>query len=132
VNDAPKSQPDFAEADQSVVGEQTATSSTFERDLLGLSEEIAKLEPRNFAATLHHASEAVTTLADRLNAVMLRSALLDAARNEPGVANLESYMSRLAVLIDSTAEQMRLIQRLLAAIEAATRQSVRDPHQGRG
>lgn len=130
MNDALKPRRDF-DAAQGISGEAAGISS--DPALSDPSEGITKLDPRNFAATIHRASEAVETLADRLNAVVLRAALLDAARSDRArAAALDSYLARLAALIDSTAQQMRLIQKLLAVIEADASRSPRDPHAGRG
>jgi hypothetical protein len=70
------------------------------------------------------ASEAVTMLADRLNALALRVALIG------GVPELfethtkvEAYLYRLSSLVNSAGEQMSRIQKLLHALEAGTLQA---------
>jgi hypothetical protein len=70
------------------------------------------------------ASEAVTTLADRLNALALRTALLGGAADRLGAeANLQSYLHRLSSLVDLAGEQMGRIQNVLHILEATTCQT---------
>lgn len=84
----------------------------------GIEEFQADISADNFPDAIRVTSEAVTSLADRLNAVGLRIALIGNARSEPSSsANIESYLSRLSSLVDSAAAQMRFIQRLLDVIQ---------------
>jgi len=73
---------------------------------------------------VHNALEAVTTLADRLNALALRVALMggitDGVSSEVAV---EAYLNRLSSLVMLSGEQMRKVQKLLQALEAGTCQA---------
>jgi hypothetical protein len=69
-----------------------------------------------FADAVRQASDAVTTLADRLNALALRIALLGAAAGAEN--DLESCLVRLYSLVDSAGSQIRLIQNLLPVLQA--------------
>jgi hypothetical protein len=71
-----------------------------------------------FAGAVRQASDAVTTLADRLNALALRIALLGSAAGAEN-DDLESYLVRLYSLVDSAGSQMRLIQNLLPVLQGA-------------
>ncbi len=76
------------------------------------------------AELVHAASEAVTTLADRLNALALRTALLGGVADSFGAeANVEAYLNRLSALVDSAGDQMRRIQKVLQVLETATLQT---------
>jgi len=76
------------------------------------------------AEVVHAASEAVTTLADRLNALALRTALLGGVADSFGAeANVEAYLNRLSALVDSAGDQMRRIQKVLQVLETATLQT---------
>ena len=76
------------------------------------------------AEVVHAASEAVTTLADRLNALALRTALLGGVADSFGAgANVEAYLNRLSTLVDSAGDQMRRIQKVLQVLETATLQT---------
>jgi endonuclease V-like protein UPF0215 family len=70
---------------------------------------------------VHEALEAVTTLADRLNALALRVALMGGITH--GVTSevaVEAYLNRLSALVILTGDQMQKVQRLLQALEAGT------------
>ena len=70
------------------------------------------------------ASEAVTTLADRLNALALRAALLGGVADSFGAeSNVEGYLNRLCALVESAGDQMRRIQKVLQVLETATLQT---------
>ncbi len=72
----------------------------------------------NFSDALRMTSEAVTMLADRLNAVALRVALIGSAKSEPTPSGrIEMYLHRLSSLVDSAAAQMRFIQKLLRVMQ---------------
>jgi hypothetical protein len=73
------------------------------------------------AEVVHAASEAVTTLADRLNALALRTALLGGVADSFGAeANVEGYLTRLSSLVTSAGDQMRRIQKVLRVLESTT------------
>lgn len=89
----------------------------------------AEINAENFPDALRITSEAVTLLADRLNAVGLRIALIGNIRSEPAAsANIESYLHRLSSLVDAAAAQMRFIQKLLDMIQSET--NVVEHHDG--
>ncbi len=70
------------------------------------------------------AANAVTTLADRLNALSLRVALISAFKEKSCSENcLEHCVPKLVLLVDSAAKQMRLIQKLLPVLQASALQS---------
>lgn len=76
------------------------------------------------AEVVHAASEAVTALADRLNALALRTALLGEVAHSFGAeANVEDYLNRLSALVDSAGDQMRRIQKILHVLETTTFQT---------
>ena len=76
------------------------------------------------AEVVHAASEAVTTLADRLNALALRTALLGGVADSFGAeANVEGYLKRLSSLVASAGDQMRRIQKVLQVLETTTQQT---------
>jgi hypothetical protein len=73
------------------------------------------------AKVVHAASDAVAALADRLNALALRAALLGGIANSFGTdANIESYLNRLTSLVGAAGEQMRRIQTVLHVLETNT------------
>jgi hypothetical protein len=73
------------------------------------------------AEVVHAASEAVTTLADRLNALALRTALLGGVADSFGAeAEVEGYLMRLSSLVASAGDQMRRIQKVLQVLETTT------------
>ncbi len=83
----------------------------------------------SFSDALQMTSEAVTMLADRLNAVALRVALIGSAKSEAAASgNMETYLHRLSSLVDSAAAQMRFIQKLLRVIQISAPDSER--HDG--
>ncbi len=66
------------------------------------------------AEVVHAASEAVTILADRLNALAAGIALLGGVADSFGAeANVEAYLNRLSALVASAGDQMRRIQKVL-------------------
>jgi hypothetical protein len=73
---------------------------------------------------VHAASEAVKALADRLNALALRTALLREVADSFGAeANVDGYLNRLYSLVDSAGNQMRRIQQILHVVETKTGQT---------
>jgi hypothetical protein len=73
------------------------------------------------AEVVHSASEAVTTLADRLNALALRVALMGGVADLFGrQVEVEAYLNRLSSLVTSAGDQMLRVQKLLYSLEAST------------
>jgi hypothetical protein len=129
VTDRPGDQQE--DGKQNSEAQTSSPSSIPKADASAAAQDVSPLEPRNFESVLHDASDAVDALADRLNAVVLRAGLLDKARGENGSANIDAYLARLGALVDSAAEQMRLIQKLLAVIETTTLQTAREQQRRR-
>jgi hypothetical protein len=73
------------------------------------------------AQVVHAASDAVAALADRLNALALRAALLGGIADSLGTdAHIDSYLNRLTSLVGAAGDQMRRIQTVLHVLEAST------------
>jgi HAMP domain-containing protein len=88
------------------------------------------------AAELHDvvraAAAAVTALADRLNTLALRVALFGGVSEAAASSNVESYLNRLASLVDSAGEQMHRVQKLIRVLETATIQTEAYAHVADG
>jgi hypothetical protein len=81
------------------------------------------------AEVVHSASEAVTTLADRLNALALRVALMGGVSDLFGrQVEVDVYLNRLSSLVTSAGDQMRRVQKLLYSLEASTFSADSKPH----
>jgi hypothetical protein len=75
------------------------------------------------APVVHSAADAVTVLVDRLNSLALRVALVGGVADSLGSQpDLEAYLNRLSMLVDSAGQQLRLVQKLLQVLEARTSQ----------
>jgi hypothetical protein len=72
---------------------------------------------------VHDALEAVTTLADRLNALALRVALMGGITGVTSEVAVDAYLNRLSALVLLTGDQMQKVQKLLQALEAGTFQA---------
>ena len=87
-----------------------------------------EVDAATFEEVMAIAAEAVTTLADRLNALALRVALMgtvnDASSNDASssASSREPYLPKLYALVDAAAKQMRLIQKLLPVLQASALQ----------
>jgi ABC-type transporter Mla subunit MlaD len=77
--------------------------------------------------TVHSLSEAVTILADRLNALALRVALMGGTIDHSS-KDSEALLHRLSALVGTAGDEMRHIQHLLQLVESSTR---RDLESGR-
>ncbi len=87
----------------------------------------SEVDAATFEDVVAIAAEAVTTLADRLNALVLRVALMSAINDaSPSVSDSELYLSKLYALVDGAAKQMRLIQKLLPVLQASALQKPDD------
>ena len=82
-----------------------------------------EVDDTTFEEAMAIAAEAVTTLADRLNALALRVALISSIDDSSrSVTNSELYLAKLYSLVDAAAKQMRLIQKLLPVLQASALQ----------
>ena len=81
-----------------------------------------------FAEIVHSASDAITALADRLNALALRVALIGAVdlSEAPDIA-IEASLHKLYSLVDSAADQMRRIQKILPVLQASALKTESSP-----
>lgn len=87
----------------------------------------SEAEAATFENVVAIAAEAVTTLADRLNALALRVALMGTiSDNSRTVGSSESSLPKLYMLVDAAAKQMRLIQKLLPVLQASALQKPGD------
>jgi len=85
---------------------------------------LSNFDTAELGEVLQLAANAVTTLADRLNALSLRVALISAVKEKSCSENcLEHCVTKLVLLVDSAAKQMRLIQKLLPVLQASALQS---------